>query len=109
MLTGDAKSVGYNVAKFLGLDEVHAELLPDQKVEELEKLDKQKSANGKFVFVGEGIYDAPVLARELAYLGVSNLYYFDDEKKRFFDKGFVQFPPLQNFPTGDFFYSHHKE
>lgn len=63
MLTGDAESVGQNVAKILGLDEVHAELLPDQKVEELEKLDKQKSAKGKLAFVGDGINDAPVLAR----------------------------------------------
>ncbi|QAA32790.1 heavy metal translocating P-type ATPase [Clostridium manihotivorum] len=63
MLTGDAKSVGEKVANLLGLDEVHAELLPDQKVEELEKLDKQKSPKGKLAFVGDGINDAPVLAR----------------------------------------------
>jgi heavy metal-(Cd/Co/Hg/Pb/Zn)-translocating P-type ATPase len=63
MLTGDAKSVGENIATFLDLDEVHAELLPDQKVEELEKLDKLKSPKGKLAFVGDGINDAPVLAR----------------------------------------------
>jgi Cd2+/Zn2+-exporting ATPase len=63
MLTGDMKSVGEKIAKELGLDEVHAELLPDQKVEKLEELEQQKSAKGKLVFVGDGINDAPVLAR----------------------------------------------
>ena len=63
MLTGDNKIVGTNVAKELGLDEVHAELLPDQKVEMVELLDKQKPPKGKLVFVGDGINDAPVLAR----------------------------------------------
>lgn len=63
MLTGDSKAVGAKVAKQLGLDEVHAELLPDQKVKKLELLDKEKSAKGKLVFVGDGINDAPVLAR----------------------------------------------
>lgn len=63
MLTGDNKKVGEKVAKDLGLDEVYAELLPDQKVEKLEMLDKQKSPKGKLVFVGDGINDAPVLAR----------------------------------------------
>lgn len=63
MLTGDNKTVGAMVAEQLGLDEVYAELLPDQKVEKLELLDKEKSAKGKLVFVGDGINDAPVLAR----------------------------------------------
>jgi len=63
MLTGDIKSVGQKVGEKLGLDEVHAELLPDQKVEKLEAIEKQKSAKGKLVFVGDGINDAPVLAR----------------------------------------------
>lgn len=63
MLTGDSKSVGTMVAQTLGLDEVYAELLPHQKVEKLEMLDKQKSSKGKLVFVGDGINDAPVLAR----------------------------------------------
>lgn len=63
MLTGDNKNVGEKVAKDLGLDEVYTELLPDQKVEKLEMLDKQKSPKGKLVFVGDGINDAPVLAR----------------------------------------------
>lgn len=63
MLTGDVKSVGESVAKQLGLDKVHAELLPDQKVEKLEEIFKQKANKGKVVFVGDGINDAPVLAR----------------------------------------------
>ncbi|WP_026889433.1 heavy metal translocating P-type ATPase [Clostridium beijerinckii] len=63
MLTGDNKTVGSKIAKELGLDEVHAELLPDQKVEQLELLFKEKSPRGKIVFVGDGINDAPVLAR----------------------------------------------
>lgn len=63
MLTGDIKSVGQKVGEKLGLDEVYAELLPDQKVEKLEALEKQKSTKGKLVFVGDGINDAPVLAR----------------------------------------------
>ncbi|WP_423739199.1 heavy metal translocating P-type ATPase [Clostridium thermarum] len=63
MLTGDNKYVGTRVAKELALDEVYAELLPDQKVEKLELLDREKSGKGKLVFVGDGINDAPVLAR----------------------------------------------
>ena len=63
MLTGDSKAVGEKIGKDLGLDEVHAELLPDQKVEKLEMLDKKKSPKGKLIFVGDGINDAPVLAR----------------------------------------------
>jgi Cd2+/Zn2+-exporting ATPase len=63
MLTGDNKTVGTKVASQLGLDEVYAELLPDQKVEKLEALEKEKSPKGKLVFVGDGINDAPVLAR----------------------------------------------
>lgn len=63
MLTGDNKAVGERIASGLGLDEVHAELLPDQKVEKLEELDRQKPRKGKLVFVGDGINDAPVLAR----------------------------------------------
>jgi heavy metal-(Cd/Co/Hg/Pb/Zn)-translocating P-type ATPase len=63
MLTGDNRQVGEKVAKDLGLDEVYAELLPDQKVEKLEMLGRQKSSKGKLVFVGDGINDAPVLAR----------------------------------------------
>ncbi|MGG0458194.1 heavy metal translocating P-type ATPase [Bacillus mycoides] len=63
MLTGDAKSVGAAVGKELGLDEVHAELLPHQKVEEIEKIDAAKRGKEKIAFVGDGINDTPVLAR----------------------------------------------
>lgn len=63
MLTGDNKTVGTKVAEELGLDEVYAELLPHQKVEKVELLDKEKSPKGKLIFVGDGINDAPVLAR----------------------------------------------
>lgn len=69
MLTGDSKTVGLKVANQLGLDEVYAELLPDQKVEQVERLERQKSLKGKLVFVGDGINDAPVLAR--ADIGVA--------------------------------------
>ncbi|KAB3534864.1 cadmium-translocating P-type ATPase [Alkaliphilus pronyensis] len=63
MLTGDSKAVADKVANQLGLDEVYAELLPHQKVDKLELLDKRNTGKGKLVFVGDGINDAPVLAR----------------------------------------------
>ncbi|KEI06159.1 ATPase [Clostridium botulinum] len=63
MLTGDSKIVGDEVGKKIGVDEVYAELLPNDKVEKLEYFDKNKSSKGKIVFVGDGINDAPVLAR----------------------------------------------
>ncbi len=63
MLTGDNKNVGKKVAKELGLDKVYTELLPINKVEKLEELLMQKSAKGKLAYVGDGINDAPVLAR----------------------------------------------
>lgn len=63
MLTGDNKSIGSKVAKELGLDKVYTELLPADKVEKLEELFSQKSKKGKLAFVGDGINDAPVLAR----------------------------------------------
>lgn len=62
MLTGDKKAVGESVAKELGLDEVYTELLPNNKVEKVEELMKNKSEKGKLAFVGDGINDAPVLA-----------------------------------------------
>jgi Cd2+/Zn2+-exporting ATPase len=62
MLTGDSKAVGEKVGKEAGIDAVYAELLPHQKVERLEELEKN-NAKGKVVFVGDGINDAPVLAR----------------------------------------------
>jgi Cd2+/Zn2+-exporting ATPase len=63
MLTGDTKRVAERVGKELGLDEVYSELLPTDKVEKLEEIDRAKSPKGKLVFVGDGINDAPVLAR----------------------------------------------
>lgn len=63
MLTGDAKPVAEAVAKEIGIDEVHAELLPQDKVAILEKLMQQKQPNEKVAFVGDGINDTPVLAR----------------------------------------------
>lgn len=69
MLTGDTAAVGARVAGALGVDEVHAGLLPHQKVEKLEALDAGKLPGKKLVFVGDGINDAPVLAR--ADIGVA--------------------------------------
>lgn len=63
MLTGDSKQAAQRVAKSLSLDEYHAELLPADKVEWVEKLLSQKSAKKKLAFVGDGINDAPVLSR----------------------------------------------
>lgn len=63
MLTGDAEAVGKSVAQNLGLDEYHAELLPGDKVDELEKLLRQKGKGENLAFVGDGINDAPVLTR----------------------------------------------
>ena len=63
MLTGDDKKIGKAVAEQLGLDEYYAQLLPDQKVEKLELLDSRKRPGTKLAFIGDGINDAPVLAR----------------------------------------------
>lgn len=63
MLTGDNSVVGSKVGQELGVDEVYSELLPQDKVEKLENVEKEKSSKGKLVFVGDGINDAPVLAR----------------------------------------------
>lgn len=63
MLTGDAKRIGEKIADMLGIDEVYTELLPADKVQQVESLFEMKSAKGKLAFVGDGINDAPVLAR----------------------------------------------
>ena len=63
MLTGDAKRVADSVAAELGVDEVHSELLPGDKVEQVEKLLAAKGKNDMLAFVGDGINDAPVLTR----------------------------------------------
>ena len=63
MLTGDNEEIAKAVSGELGLDEYHSQLLPDQKVEILERLDKSKGKGGKLAFVGDGVNDAPVLAR----------------------------------------------
>ena len=69
MLTGDRKNISENVAHKLNLNECHSELLPTDKVTWTEKLMTQKSSNGKLVFAGDGINDAPVLA--LSDIGVA--------------------------------------
>ena len=63
MLTGDAKQVADQVAADLGIDEVHSELLPGDKVEQVERLLAEKPAKANLAFVGDGINDAPVIAR----------------------------------------------
>lgn len=63
MLTGDTKRVAEQVAEELGVDEVHSELLPADKVTQLEELLEKKADKAKLVFVGDGINDAPVLTR----------------------------------------------
>ena len=63
MLTGDRRETADYVASQIGLTEVHSELLPGDKVDEVEKIIGSKSPKGKLVFVGDGINDAPVLAR----------------------------------------------
>jgi Cd2+/Zn2+-exporting ATPase len=69
MLTGDVKRVGEEAGKRLGINEVYTELLPDQKVAELEKLLGNKNKGKNLMFVGDGVNDAPVLAR--ADIGVA--------------------------------------
>ncbi len=63
MLTGDREKAARQVAEELGIDRVYSQLLPADKVERMEELLHQKSAGGKLVFVGDGMNDAPVLAR----------------------------------------------
>lgn len=63
MLTGDRKKTADNVAEELGIGEVYSDLLPKDKVERVEELIARKSEKGRLIFVGDGINDAPVLAR----------------------------------------------
>ena len=63
MLTGDSRKVAEHVASDLGIDEVHAELLPADKVSRVEALLAEKPEKAKLAFVGDGINDAPVLSR----------------------------------------------
>ena len=63
MLTGDNKKTAYKVGKKINIDEIHSELLPLDKVREVEELLKRSNKNGKLAFVGDGVNDAPVLAR----------------------------------------------
>ena len=69
MLTGDNESISKEVAKELSIDNYYSELLPQDKVKIVEKLMKEKSSNGKLIFIGDGINDAPVLA--LSDIGVA--------------------------------------
>ena len=69
MLTGDKNKTANNIAKELNIDEVYGELLPDQKISMLEKIIKDKNENDVLAFIGDGINDAPVIAR--ADVGIS--------------------------------------
>lgn len=63
MLTGDNKKTGEGIGEALSLDKVYAELLPDQKVEKLEEIQESLGKKEKLAFAGDGINDAPVIAR----------------------------------------------
>ena len=71
MLTGDKKEIAHEVAKNVGIDQVYAQLLPQDKVERLEEV--LKTAQGKVAFVGDGINDAPVLARADIGIGMGGV------------------------------------
>lgn len=63
MLSGDVKAAAQRIAEKIGIDEARWELLPEDKVREIERLEGEKPAGGKIIYVGDGINDAPVIAR----------------------------------------------
>ncbi len=73
MLTGDRSTTGEAVAKEIGLDEVHAELLPGDKVDLVENLLAECEGKEKLVFVGDGINDAPVLSRAEVGIAIGSM------------------------------------
>ena len=73
MLTGDRQETAQNVAREIGIDDVHAELLPADKVSQVEKLLETKKKGEKLAFVGDGINDAPVLMRSDVGIAMGSL------------------------------------
>ncbi|MBO8126902.1 MAG: cadmium-translocating P-type ATPase [Firmicutes bacterium] len=73
MLTGDSESVAHQVAKDLQIDEVHANLLPEDKLNHLEEIIKEHGSDGKVAFVGDGINDSPVISRADVGIAVGGL------------------------------------